>query len=104
MSRDCQSGETISATAGTWRRRGFLISRSLFGSFLCLSRDGLSRLFGFLAYGLGSLFCFFADCFSSLLCFLTYRFQSVFNCFTCLFRAVLYVLEYALLAERSERC
>src|SRR5215475_2929359 len=74
-----------------------------FDRFLCLSRDGLSRLFGFLAYSLSSLFCFLADRFSGLLCFLTYCFQSVLDCFPCLLRALLYVLK-ALLAERSQCC
>src|SRR5262245_14227735 len=124
----------MSATARTWCRCGFPICRLLlssfcrgligrscgfpvgfsagvsrlltgaFDSFLCLSRDRLSRLFCFLSYGLGSLFCFLADRFSSVFCFLTYCFQSVLDCFPCLFRDVLYVLNYALLTKRSHRC
>src|SRR5262249_2101988 len=85
---------------GSLRR---LLTRA-FDGFLCLSSYGLAGLLGFRAYGLSSLFCFLADRFSGLLCFLTYRFQSVLDCFARLLRAVLCVLKYALLAERSQRC
>src|SRR4029453_9808746 len=80
-----------------------LLARAFY-SFLCLSRDGLSRLFGFLPYSFGGLFCFFADRFSGFLCFLTYRFQSVLDRFPCLFRSLLYILKYAILAEGRQRC
>src|ERR1700747_2102006 len=73
-------------------------------SFLCLSGYGFACFFRFLAYRLGSLFCLFANRFSSLLCFLTYCFESVFNRLACFLRAVLYVLNHALLAKRSQGC
>ena len=80
-----------------------MLSRPCHHGFLCFSDYGLAGFFRFLAYGLGSLFCFLANRFSSLLCFLTCCFESVFNRFPCFLRAVLDVLNYALLAERSQR-
>src|SRR5262249_50677694 len=80
-----------------------LLTRA-FDSFLCLSRDSLARLFGFLPYGLGSLFCFLADRFSGLLCFLTYRFQSVLNRFACFLRSMLNLLTCLFLPKCSHHC
>src|SRR6516165_10630753 len=70
------------------------------GCFLACAIDGFLR---FLAHGQDSLFCFLANRFSSLLCFLTSRLESVLNCFSCFLRIVLYVLNHAVLSERSER-
>ena len=58
-------------------------------------------LFCFCCHRLGSLFGFLTNRLSSLLCFLTCGFQPVFNRFPCFLRAVLYVLNYAVLAEGS---
>ena len=70
------------------------------GRLLACAIHGFLR---FLAYGLSSLFCFPANRFGSLLCFLACCFQSVFDCFSCFLRAVLYVVNNAVLAERSQR-
>jgi len=83
-------------------RLSCLLARAIHG-FVGFSGYGFAGFFCLLAYGLRSLFCFFANRFNSLLCFLTCCFQSVFNCFACFLRAVLYVLNDAVLAKRSQR-
>src|SRR5262245_18089181 len=56
----------------------------------------------FCRYRLSSLFCFLANGLSSFFCFLTCSFQAVLNCSPCFLRTVLYILNGALLAERSQ--
>ena len=92
-----------------FRGLGFRFAGALTGLVVRLLRSGCFRaraIHGFLRFsdnGLAGFFCFLANRFSSLLCFLTYYFESVFNRFPCFLRAVLDVLNYALLAERSQR-
>src|SRR5262249_15889468 len=77
-------------------------ARAIHG-FVGFSSYGFAGFFCLLASGLRSLFCFFANRFNSLLCFLTCSFHSFFNCFACFLRAVLFVLNDAVLAKRSQR-
>jgi hypothetical protein len=69
----------------------------------CFLARAIHGFFCFPDHGLAGFFRFLANRFSSLFCFLTYCFESVLNCFACFLRAVLDVLNYAFLAERSQR-
>lgn len=92
-----------------FRALGLCFARRRFGPVMCPSSSlggfPSRAVHGFVSlsrYGLGSLLGLPPNSFGSVFCLLTYCFQSILDRFSCFFRAVLHVLDYTFLPERSQ--